>query len=448
MTTKTIFLDRRSLLRGAGLGLGLLLVGARRGGVAVAAPEDELPHRFVSVYFSGAWDVLLGLDTRDPSRTYGQINLGTDRLEPQFREPIPVQLGGRETLYGATMASMVRHADVTTLFRGINMNTVAHPTGRSYINSFLSPRGSSVRGDSLGTAVAAIGGAGELVLPNVSIGLSSSNVNHGSEVNALTMQRATEITSVLRPERAVGDAALAARLAAAQDASRSCVSDRYGAPRPADQLAASRAQMRRLLADDVSAAFDFRRADMAPLRERFGITPQGLNNATDVGVTAAVASQLLRAGLSSSVTVMLDTRLDTHGAEWADQQPLRQQRGFEVLAALLDELREDDPAMSRTTVLAHSEFARTPGINGRGGRDHWFANSMIVFGAALTGGVFGATTVDNLGLAAIDLATGRPAAGGTVLLPEHVGATVVAALGGDPGPFRLAPINSLIAGSP
>ncbi len=444
---KILSLDRRSLLRGAGLGLGLLLLGPRRGRDAAAA-VDDMPHRFVSVYFAGAWDVLLGADTRDPGRTYGAINLGTTRLAPEFRDPIPVQLRGRETLYGAAMAPVVRHADVTTLFRGINMNTVAHPTGRSYVNSFLSPRGSTVRGDSIGTTVAAISPSDDLVLPNVSIGLSSSNVSHGSEVNALTLRRATEITSVLRAERPIQDPQLAAALAAAQDASASCISDRYPAPRPNDQLAASRQQMRRLLADDTSAAFDFRRADMAALRERFGITQAGLANPNDVGVSAAVASQLLRAGLSRTVTVMLDTRLDTHGAEWADQQPLRQRRGWEVLAALLDELREDDPSMSHTTVMAHSEFARTPGINGRGGRDHWFANSMVVFGKALAGGVFGATTVDNLGLAAVDLETGRPAAGGTVLLPEHVGATVVAALGGDASPFRVQPIHSLITGSP
>lgn len=446
MSKPTLF-SRRSLFMGAGVGLASLLLGARRLGKAIAGPTDE-PHRFVSVYFNGAWDVLLGLDARDPARTYGAIQLGTELLAPEYREPVPVTLGGRPTLYGATMAALVRHADVTTLFRGINMNTVAHPTGKAYVNSFLSPRGSTVRGDSIGTAIAALHEDADVVLPNVSIGMPSANVSFGTDVTALTLGRAPEITSILRPQQAPGDAALEEALRAAQDASTSCVSPRYPGPRPADQLAASRARMRRLLLDDVSAAFDFSRADLAPLRTRFGFTATTpTTSPNDVGVTAAVASQLVRAGLSRSVTIRLLTSLDTHGPEWATQQPAQLTRGFSVLAALLDELREDDPDLSHTTVIAHSEFARTPGLNGRGGRDHWFANSMLVFGA-LRPGVFGATTEDNLGLTPIDFATGLPAAGGTQLMPEHVGATITAALGGDASRFRVAPIQSLLPGSP
>jgi uncharacterized protein (DUF1501 family) len=101
---------------------------------------------------------------------------------------------------------------------------------------------------------------------------------------------------------------------------------------------------------------------------------------------------------------------------------------------------------ARTLVMVSSEFARTPKFNGRGGRDHWFANSFLVFGNALNPGVFGATVSDNLGLEKIDLATGLPSAAGTMLLPEHVGATIVSALGGDHTPFRVSPINSLIPG--
>ena len=102
--------------------------------------------------------------------------------------------------------------------------------------------------------------------------------------------------------------------------------------------------------------------------------------------------------------------------------------------------------LERTVVLVTSEFARTPKLNGRGGRDHWFANSMLVFGSALAPGVFGATGTDNLGLQAIDFATGQPSATGTVLKPEHVGATLIAAVGGDPTPFRVSPIDALIPG--
>ena len=71
---------------------------------------------------------------------------------------------------------------------------------------------------------------------------------------------------------------------------------------------------------------------------------------------------------------------------------------------------------------------------------------MLVFGSALKPGVFGATGADNLGLQQIDLTTGAPSATGTVLLPEHVGATLISAVGGDHAPFRVAPIAALIPG--
>jgi hypothetical protein len=69
-----------------------------------------------------------------------------------------------------------------------------------------------------------------------------------------------------------------------------------------------------------------------------------------------------------------------------------------------------------------------------------------VFGSALRPGVFGSTGPDNLSLQGVDLATGAPMEGGQVLLPEHLGATIVSALGGDHSPFRVSPINSLIPG--
>jgi len=87
----------------------------------------------------------------------------------------------------------------------------------------------------------------------------------------------------------------------------------------------------------------------------------------------------------------LQTGMDTHFATWATVQPQKIEQGNQALAALLNDLREDDPMMECTTVVAYSEFARTPRINGNSGRDHWFASSILVFGGGLRRGVVGGT---------------------------------------------------------
>ena len=95
-------------------------------------------------------------------------------------------------------------------------------------------------------------------------------------------------------------------------------------------------------------------------------------------------------------------------------------------------------------MIAFSEFARTPRINANSGRDHWFANTIQVFGG-LKPAVFGATNRDDLGLLRIDATTGRPVSGdGLQLRPEHVMATLVAASGIDASDFRVDPLHALI----
>ncbi|MGB5219544.1 MAG: DUF1501 domain-containing protein, partial [Polyangiales bacterium] len=152
-----------------------------------------------------------------------------------------------------------------------------------------------------------------------------------------------------------------------------------------------------------------------------------------------------RTDLSTAVTTRVRGGFDTHRGEWATDQPLRLVEAFEAIGAMLTHLRDDDPSFERTTVLVYSEFARTPKINGDGGRDHWFADTVMVFGSTLKKGVFGASNEQDLGLLAVDPTTGLPEEGGIQLTPEHVMATLVQSLGGDPSPYREDPLTAWIA---
>lgn len=442
-------LGRRNLLRGA-IGFGAVAsFGAALGpiGQLVAQPRP-LGRRLVACYFEGGWDVLLGPDARDPAGRYPGIQLGTDLLEAQYRDPVAVRLGGTEVLWGAPMAPMAAHADVTTVFRGINMNTVAHPTGRAYVNTFLSPAGSAPRGSSLGTVFATggpLGGDGP-ILPFVSVGLPAFNHRYAAQANALQLDRPSEVMPMLSGPARRMPAAIEALLAAARDDARSCIGPAFEGRNLEAEQRLSIERMRRLETEGLAARFDFGgdSAEMRAIRARYGFTS---GTADTPGLQAAVAAQLVKTGLSRSVMVRLSRGHDTHNANWASDQPERLASGFTALAVLIDHLREDDPNLEQTTVVAFSEFARTPRLNGTRGRDHWFAASMVVCGG-LRPGVFGATNGDDLGLLRVDPERGTPADDGMQLMPEHVAATIVAAAGLDATDYRVPPITSLLPAAP
>lgn len=407
--------------------------------LASPSPGDR---RFVGLFLNGGWDLLLGPDARDPLGRYAGIDVGTELLAPEWREPFPVTLGGREALWGAPMRGVERHADVLTLFNGVNMNTVAHPTGRAYVNTFMPPAGVVPRGDSLGTRMATMATGGDYILPNVSIGVPTRNESYGPEATGIRTRRATEIRDLLRPLNPVFPAELQLTLETLEDRMEPCVGEAYAGANPADELALSRERVRRLVSEDMASEFDF--ASDERLLARYGITNAFDGN--DPGVVAATVHRLLASGLSYSVTAQLQTALDTHDASWATQQPARLAAAFRALAVLLDDLREDDPDLANTTVAVFSEFGRTPRINGTNGRDHWFASSVMVFGGGLRRGLVGGTVPDTLGLRAVDVITGLPSDDGRVLLPEDVGATLAAAAGLDPTPFRVEPLDAWLEG--
>jgi hypothetical protein len=429
--------SRRSFLTSLGAATMLLpFAGAGRADVQPAATR-----RYVGLYFAGAWDVLLGPDPRDPAGTYEGIDLGTELLAPEWRDPIPVMMAGQEVLWGPTMASLVPHADVLTLFRGVNMNTVAHNVGRAYVNTFIPPAGMIPKGDSMGTRMAAGSAYDDLTLPNVTLGMPSFNQSFPADVTGVRLALATEMGDLLQPlgVNPLSPATIEA-LRAAQDEVEGCVHVQYDS-RPVEELRIARERMRQLLSDGYTDAFDLG-AD-ASLMARYGIINP--NTAGAPSVIAATVWRLLETGLSRTVTAQLQTGFDTHGPEWATLQPARQKAGFDAVAALLTDLRQHDPALDDTAVVLFSEFARTPLINGRGGRDHHFAGSVLVFGGGLRRGVCGATVEQTLGLAAIDPVSGLPDPAGRVILPEDIGATIAAAAGLSTQPFRADPLEAWIA---
>ncbi len=429
--------SRRDLMRGFLGGAAALSLGPAAHLMAQGAPQ----RRFVSLYFNGGWDVILGPDPRDPGRTYEALHTGTEYLAPEWQTPIPVTIGGQSTIIGPTMRSLVRHMDVFTLFRGVNMNTVAHPTGRAYVNTFQAPAGVVPRGDSLGTKMAAGTDPEAFVLPNMSIGMPTFNESLDPALTGTRIGRATQMRDLLVPRGRTLPAGVQALLDDARRAERSCVDARYDGALPLELTDGARARLTAAVERDLGAAFNL--GNDPDLMARYGIV--NANDGGDPAVVAATVARLFQTGLSTSVSAQLQGGLDDHGNEWATDQPRDLAEAFDALAVLLDELRADDPQLENTMVVCHSEFARTPRINGNRGRDHWFSNSILAFGGSLRRGVFGETVEESLGLLSIDPVSGRPSESGEVILPERIGATLLAAQGLDPYAFRTTPLDAWLA---
>lgn len=430
--------SRRRLLQGA-LALGALS-SMRFGPPRTRAQSRPGLRRFIACELHGGWDVLLGPDPRDPARRYPGIDLGTDLLARDDREPFEVRVGGASHLWGPTMAPLREHADVVTVFRGVNMNTVAHPTGQAYGNTCVLPSGTAARGSSLGAVFAAAAtGADAPILPFVAIGTPAYAEGLPGHATALRLERARDLGTVLRPTPRELPSAIEALLAAAAEDAVSCIGPRY-VDGPAEERALARERLARLRGGDYAARFAFSAdsEEMRLLRTLYGFRASD----TDAlpAVRAATAARLVKTGLVQAVSVRLYEGFDTHLSNWSTVQPTRQRTAFAALAAMITDLRADDPNLERTTVYVHSDFARTPRLNGNQGRDHWFAGSMLVIGG-LRPGVVGATNEDDLGLVRLDPATLAPTSdrAGLQLRPEHVAASIVAAAGLDAGRYRVSP---------
>jgi len=426
--------SRRLLLRGSLAGVGMLTLAP----ITRVLGQQPGGRRLVACFLQGGWDVLLGPDPRDPLRTYDGIDVGTERLDPEYQDPIPVTSGGTEVLWGPTMAALVPHADLVTIFRGVNMNTVSHESATLYSHTGIEPDNTLAKGDSLSTIAAATFDDGKLV-PNAAIDVANFNKSFDNRVTAFQMNDPDEIGQLIGQNRDRLPDFLEALVTESLDAARSCVSPEYAGRLPEDQMQLSRDRLKRIQDQNLISRFDLR----GDSEEAQAI--RALYNINDgAGEAAATAAQLLRTDLSTAVTARLSGGFDTHGNNWSFDQPDRLRRSFEAVGALVTHLREDDPSFERTTVVVYSEFSRTPRINGDGGRDHWFNDSVVVIGSSLRSGVFGASNDQDLGIISVDPSTGLPSEDGIQLKPETVFGTIVKSIGGDPFDFRDVTIDDWI----
>jgi uncharacterized protein (DUF1501 family) len=471
-------LHRRNFIKAAAGFAGASLLGATPFRVFADAASLQAPDRcFVFLYFSGGFDVLLGLDPRDPNEfTAERVNetrilpgynlLGADASFPTgVVKPTP-RAGAPDPAinFGPAIGRLADHYDQLAVVRGIHMRTVAHEVGFRYFLTGKQPNGNAARGSSTATEI-----VGQLMpkvpVPSIAYNIESYNDRYPGFANALRVSRASDLILTLSPSPTALDSEIEKQLVDLRGQSVTCESQLYDTRGLVSQYRQARGQMNDVLGNQLSKSFtlefetnsqkdpliDQRNATRAAIRSQYNLPATGTVNYDSSGGKAAMIAIALKQGIAQCVSMNLVGGLDTHfGTQLT--HATNQRSGWNAVADLVDDLRKSPhPAggtfLDHTTMLAFSEFARTPLINAAGGRDHHISSSALLIGAGIKHNLaFGAAGDINMAPGVVDRKTGMPDPNGVNILPEDVIATVLAAAGVDYSITRTTPLTGLLSG--
>lgn len=449
---------RRTLLKASAGFAGATLFGGvsfRAFAQAVdLAPADRC---FVFVYFSGGWDQLLAFDPRDPAEFTAE-RVSETRILPGYNlindarfsgvPVVPEKDGVQSKIdFGPAVGRLANHFDLMTVVRGINMTTLGHEVGFRYFLTGKRPIGSAARGSTTATEI--VGQIKPAVpIPSIAYNIETYNDRYPGYANALRVSRSTDLLLTLSPSPRQLDSEIEKQLVDFRGQPISCEAAAYGARGVGQTYETSQDQMQSVLSNRLDNSFRFERPEHAELRSKYGLAATGPYD-NEAGRAALVATALKK-GISQCVSINLTGGLDTHfGSQLTHAN--NQRRGFDALATLVDDLRGTaHPAggnfMDHTTIMVFSEFARTPLINGSGGRDHHLCNSCLIMGAGVKHNyVFGKSGDIGMAPGTLDLRTGQATPNGENILPEHVIATVLASANLDYSITRVEPLRPILA---
>lgn len=455
-------ITRRSMLLSLLAGSGLAALGGPQSILKLATAQAQdvtSDHHFIFCYFSGGWDILLGLDPRDPTR-FTSENMEETLIQPGY-ELLPSTLtdgqlivSPRGIVYGPFIGDLATFslANRVSVVRGMSMDTLTHEAGRRRFLTGHVPSGVNARGSSAATWLASLFGK-EQIIPNLVARTESYNVDQPTYATGLRVDTVSDLLKALRP----GDYALSAN----EEAQINNLLNTFAACDVAQkstfyqQGEAGRLAANELVSKRVDAMFDFsaNTEEMAAIRSHYGI-PSGSSGLSTQQARAAMAVVAITSGLSRCVSIELAGGLDSHyGNNWLNEQGPRQQSGFNLMARMAEALAArqykdtGDSWLDHTTLVAFSEFSRTALLNGYGGRDHALTNAALLLGGKIKGGqVIGASSDTGMSPTATNLYTGLPDPAGEVVKPEHILRTLFAMSGieDDLADLRVEPIHALL----
>ena len=389
---------------------------------------------YVFCYFSGGWDVLLGLDPRDPA-TFNNGSLSATGIQPGYdllpaadQAIVRVDVGGRPRMFGPYIGELASPGLVERLgvVRGLSMDTLTHEVGRRRFLTGKQPSGLSARGSSAGTWMASALGIGDPI-PNLVVGAETYNVDQPTYATALKVATGNDLLRALRPAGPALSPMLQRQVDAHLASQADCAVSRHSPMRSTAELA--RQTTKEMLEGRLDSLFDFtaNTPSVLALRARYNMNINlGLGTPE---AQAAMAAQALIGGVSRAVTIEVAGGLDTHFQNWATQQGPNQRRGFNAIARLARHLQETEfPAgdgsswLDHTVIVGFSEFSRTPMLNASMGRDHHLTNSCFLLGGPIQGVDIGGSSDRGMLPQPVDPATGAvlPEGSADPLKPDHV----------------------------
>jgi len=162
----------------------------------------------------------------------------------------------------------------------------------------------------------------------------------------------------------------------------------------------------------------------------------GLDDLGNTFVDQALkATEMFRLGLSRCAMLRIPGGYDSHGNNMV--QAPAQVDFYSAIHEVMDHMAKTPGHTTRwlideVTIVAMSEFGRTPKINGGGGKDHWPYNSVFVAGAGVKGNQTIGYTDGGLIAEPIDFKSGKRDPTGQILGCEHLGMALCKIGGLDP----------------
>ncbi len=447
--------SRRQFLEIAGLASGAVIL---RSGLLprIAEASTDNPQLLLFAYFSGGWDQMLCWDPRDMSDPrfqaqsayssggtgiYPAYDLVTDAavralLAQQGPNPSGMQQAGNLTFGPAVTPSLMEHSSDLCIIRGLSMETLTHEVGRRYFITGKFPRGLTANGSALPSVVANQEGQSR-DLPSLAISSESYSDGLPAYASPIHVNSASDVLDVLRP---LGLQLASASDSAVRDFETSIDTCAYNENGLVTMFRDSRAKARTMTNSAASQYFNF---TLNPSQQSQDV--KNLFAAMQIATTAdlngpkgkgAIAAQALCKGVSQAISVQIAQNMDDH-FNWDTNHATTLRNGFEALGLLIRYLKSQPfrgtaaSVWDHTTLLCFSEFARTPLVNSRNGRDHHLTSSCLLAGPGIRGNtVLGASSDLNLTYQKMNLSTGQPDnANGTLIHPSDVHASILKSMG-------------------
>jgi uncharacterized protein (DUF1501 family) len=456
MKKSQIELTRRSLLKASSVAAGGFFASSMVPLFARAA-ERKPDRYFIFANFSGGWDLLLGLDPRDP-KDFNENSLGTTAIQPGYDRLIPygfneklvtgVAAQGKPPLIlGPAAQGLASVADEISIFSGINMETLAHEVGYRYFLTGQTPSGLQARGSSVAAQITAQLGA-SVPVPNLAHTEETYAEGLPGYAGAVRINQLSDLLLALKPSSTKLSPAIETALEMRERAPVTCAPEVYNSAGLLTAYRQSRSSARNMVSSGLGELFNFNAPtpEMANLRERFGIS----YNLDAPAGQAALAARAITTGVSQVVSVRLAVGLDTHFSDWATSHSRQLSEGFNALGRLIQELKstphpKGGSYLDKTIICAFSEFGRTPLLNDRGGRDHFIGNSCLLAGGGIKKGErFGESANYAMAPKLVSHTSGKALSTGKSLHPENIMSTVMAAAGLDFSLLRTDPIADAI----